>query len=221
MSAKNLIIKDFRIYVVRFPQTKALIRTQNPHVKSHHFWEIQGIMEGVSYIDIIVVALTVLLGLKGIINGLVREFFGLSGILGGVFLASRYSEMMGVWISKNLYAFENQAALNLAGFVAILAAFWIAMLILAELVLRLVRASSLSGTDRLLGFLFAAGKNFIIFAIIAYALSNVEIINSNLKRYTGSSIVYPILLAVGGMVIELDSLTKIPQERAIPAPQAE
>ncbi len=178
-------------------------------------------MEGVSYIDIIVVALTVLLGLKGIINGLVREFFGLSGILGGVFLASRYSEMMGVWISKNLYAFENQAALNLAGFVAILAAFWIAMLILAELVLRLVRASSLSGTDRLLGFLFAAGKNFIIFAIIAYALSNVEIINSNLKRYTGSSIVYPILLAVGGMVIELDSLTKIPQERAIPAPQAE
>ncbi|MGP1580978.1 MAG: CvpA family protein [Wolinella sp.] len=181
-----------------------------------------GAMEGVSYIDIVVVALTVLLGLKGIINGLVREFFGLSGIVGGVFLASRYSDVMGEWIGRNLYAFENQAALNLAGFVAILALFWIAMLLVAEIVLRLVRASSLSGADRLLGFLFASGKIFVIFSIIVYALSNIEIINSNLKRYTSSSVLYPVLLMVGSEVIKLDSLTKIPEEeRVIPIPQAE
>lgn len=169
-------------------------------------------MEGINYIDIVVLALVVLLGLKGIVNGFIREFFGLSGIIGGVYVASRYADSMGMWVSKNLYAFENQAAISLAGFVLILASVWIASLILAEIVVRLVKLSALGTVDRIFGFIFASGKIFMIFSIIAYALSSVEIVSSNLKRYTDTSFVYPLLVKAGGEVVKIDSVSSLTQK---------
>lgn len=174
-------------------------------------------MDGINYIDIVVLALVVVLGLKGIVNGFIREFFGLAGIIGGVYIASRNAENIGEWVSENLYAFENEAALTLAGFVLVLAAVWVACLLLAEAAVKLVKLSALGGIDRLLGFLFASGKIFMVFSVIAYALSNVEIIRSNLARYTDSSFIYPLLVKAGGEVVKIDSvesLTKRASEAA-------
>ncbi|MGP1449733.1 MAG: CvpA family protein [Wolinella sp.] len=166
-------------------------------------------MEDINYIDIAVLALVTLLGLKGIINGFIREFFGLTGIVGGVYVASRYAESMGMWVSKNLYAFENEATINLAGFVLILAGVWIACLIFAEVLLRLVRLSALGVVDKIFGFIFASGKIFMIFSVIAYALSSIEIINNNIERYTSTSFAYPMLLATGRSIVKIDSVSSL------------
>ncbi|MCD8477442.1 MAG: CvpA family protein [Sulfurospirillum sp.] len=42
-------------------------------------------MTHISMFDIISLALVLILGIKGIINGFVKEVFGLLGIIGGVF----------------------------------------------------------------------------------------------------------------------------------------
>lgn len=43
------------------------------------------------WFDAFILGFTLLLGLKGIINGLIKEIFGLLGIIGGVFIASKYA----------------------------------------------------------------------------------------------------------------------------------
>jgi membrane protein required for colicin V production len=48
-----------------------------------------------NYFDIIAAAIILLLGLKGIVNGFFKEIFGLVGIIGGIFIASRFGPDVG------------------------------------------------------------------------------------------------------------------------------
>ncbi len=82
-------------------------------------------MENISIFDIISLSLIFILGIKGVINGFIKEVFGLIGIVGGIFVASRFAEQMGQIINKNLYALESNATLYLVGFICVLIIFWI------------------------------------------------------------------------------------------------
>ena len=44
-------------------------------------------MQDFSLFDLIIIAITLLLGLKGLFRGLVKEVFGLLGIVGAIFVA--------------------------------------------------------------------------------------------------------------------------------------
>ena len=47
------------------------------------------IMDAVSWFDLVVVALVLVLGIKGLLNGFIKEIFGIIGLIGGVIVASR------------------------------------------------------------------------------------------------------------------------------------
>ena len=67
--------------------------------------------------------------------------------------------------------------------------------------------SSLSGLgviDRIFGFIFGAGKVFLIISIIVYALSQVEAFRNKLESKFANTITYPLLLDAGGYIIKLD-----------------
>ncbi len=162
-------------------------------------------MENINYLDIAVLSLVAILGFKGILNGLVKEFFGLFGIIGGVFVASRYSLEAGKFINDTFYKFQNESALNLVGFIAVLLAFWIVAIIVGRFVAKLIQLSGLGFIDKLFGFAFGAGKVFLIFSIIIYALSNVEIVRKNVTSFTENSFVYPILVEAGSVIVRLDT----------------
>lgn len=165
-------------------------------------------MEDINYLDILVIALVAILGFKGILNGLVKEFFGLFGIVGGVYVASRYSDSLSLAI-ESLYLFENKTATLLAGFVVILVLFWIGALIVGKIVSKLVELSALSAIDKIFGFIFGAGKIFLIFSIIIYTLSNIEVVRKNIDQFTENSITYPLLLEFGGMIVKLEESSGI------------
>lgn len=161
-------------------------------------------MENLNWFDLVVGALILILAIRGVINGFVREFFGFIGIVGGVYGASVYGSRVGEWISANVYAFQNPSAISLIGFLVLLALIWGFALILAEIVQRLVHLSALGGLNRLLGFCFGALKIFMIFAILIATLVNIQFAKSVIEKYTQDSYLYPMLRDTGAAVIKLD-----------------
>lgn len=87
-------------------------------------------MENISMFDVISITLILILGIKGIINGFVKEVFGLIGIIGGIYFASRYAPEAGGLINDHIYHFSNQASMYLFGFIGVLVVFWVSSIFL-------------------------------------------------------------------------------------------
>lgn len=171
-------------------------------------------MENINYFDLTVLTLVSLLGLKGLFKGFTKELFGLIGIVGGVFISSRLAKDTGDLVN-GLIPMDNEKTILLVGFVVSLVIFWVVAYIVGNLVSKALDLSGFGIFDRIFGFLFGAGKIFLIFSIIAYAVTNVKAINKQLKPKLKDSIVFPALVSTGGYIIKLDtgSLTKDVSEK--------
>jgi len=157
-----------------------------------------------NYFDVTISAIVLILGIKGFMNGFIKEVFGLVGLVGGVYVASRLSGEAATFIDNTFLHIENTALLKLLGFLAILIIVWLSATILGSIFSKLSSASGLGFINRFLGFVAGGGKYFLIFALIVTALSNVTLIKDNLEKYVHGSILYPYLKAVGSSVIHLD-----------------
>lgn len=157
-----------------------------------------------NYFDLIVCIIILLLGLKGIINGFFKELFGLVGIIGGIFVASRVGDSVGLYLSDLIFKFDNQSAIGFTGFLATLAVFWILMIFLGMVFKKLSSLSGLGAVDKLLGFFFGVGKFFFIAAVIVHALYNINAIRSQFDDVMKNSFMFPIMDEVGGFIMKLD-----------------
>ncbi|MDR0762787.1 MAG: CvpA family protein [Campylobacteraceae bacterium] len=156
-----------------------------------------------SFFDILLIAIILIIGLRGIINGFIKEIFGLLGLVGGVFLASRFAQNIGKIINENIYAMQNEAAVQVVGFVAILLFFWFLCFIVGLVISKLVVLGGLANLNKFLGFLFNCLKMFLIFSIITFALSNISVIRGKLDGALDNSFMYKTLLSVGGKILNL------------------
>lgn len=161
-------------------------------------------MTQIIWFDIIVLALILILGIKGVINGLVKEVFGLLGIVGGIMLASRNAQAMADFISLNLYSFQSSSISYLVGFLSILFIVWIACLVLGAIVSKLVKLSGMSAVDRIAGLLTGSAKIFLIFAVLVAVASNIEFIKAKTQPFVQNSFMYPLLLSAGKVIIKID-----------------
>lgn len=161
-------------------------------------------MVGFNYFDVTVGAIILLLAVKGFMNGVIKEVFGLAGLIGGVYFASRLAGEAATFIDTNFVHIENAALLKLLGFMAILIIIWLSATILGSIFAKLTSASGLGFMDRLLGFVAGGGKYFVIFALIVTALSNVTLIKENMHKYVKDSMLYPILYKAGTAIIQID-----------------
>jgi membrane protein required for colicin V production len=157
-----------------------------------------------NYFDVTIGAIVLILGIKGFINGFIKEVFGLIGLIGGVYLASRLTGDASTFIDTNFIHIENTALLKLLGFLTILTIVWMGATILGSVFSKLTSASGLGFINRLLGFIAGGGKYFIIFALIVTALSNVSLVKDNVQKYVKDSVLYPYLLKAGTSIIHLD-----------------
>lgn len=161
-------------------------------------------MQNFNYFDVIVTALTILLGLKGLFRGFIKEFFALIGIVGGVFVASRLAFQVGTIIDSAI-PMNNNSTIMLIGFVATLISFWIIAYFIGMILSKVLSLSGLGIFDRLLGFIFGAGKIFLLLSIIIYAISQVDTINKGLQDKVKDSIMFPILQNTGNYIIKIDT----------------
>ncbi len=158
-----------------------------------------------NYFDLIVGVIILLLGLKGILNGFFKELFGLVGIIGGIFIASRFGSDVGQVVSDAVFKFDSQAAISFTGFLVTLLVFWVLMIGAGMLFKKLSAASGLGPFDRILGFVFGSGKFFLIASVIVYAVFNINAIRKNLEPAMENSTLFGIMVATGGYIMKLDT----------------
>ncbi len=158
-------------------------------------------MNHVTFFDVIVVLFILFLALKGIFRGFIKEAFSLVGIIGGIFIASRYSQEVGEFIDKNLYHFQNHSALSLLGFLILLVAIWAAAVFLGAVFSSLIK-EGLSVIDRTFGFLVGVLKVFLIVSVIVYIISSIDILKVNLEKYSKNSMLYPYLVKTGAYILK-------------------
>ena len=161
-------------------------------------------MENINYFDVVVIALILMLGLKGLLRGFIKEVFALLGIILGVYIASRNAYFTGQLISDNIIPMEGENTIMLVGFIVTLLIVWIISYILGALLSKIFLASGLGIFDKLLGFIFGASKVFFIFAIIIFAVTQINVINEKLQESTKNSIMYPLLKQAGEIIIKID-----------------
>ena len=157
-----------------------------------------------NYFDITVSLIILFLGLKGIINGFFKELFGLVGIIGGIFVASRTGDIVGQYISDLIFKFENNAAISFTGFLVTLAIFWLFMVGVGMIFKKLSSISGLGIFDRILGFIFGASKFFLIAAVIAYATYSVKAMKGTIDSISKNSFMFPIMVETGSVIMKLD-----------------
>ncbi|WP_231563846.1 CvpA family protein [Sulfurospirillum cavolei] len=173
-------------------------------------------MSQIVLFDIISLALVLILGIKGIINGFIKEFFGLLGIIGGIYFASRYAQEAGVAINTHVYTFGNQASLYLFGFITVLIVFWTACIFLGYLIAHALSLSGLGMLDRLAGFAIGCAKIFLVFSVLAITLNSIEFIKTKIEPYVGNSTMFPLFLETGRAIVKLDTkemLNSIPLDK--------
>lgn len=161
-------------------------------------------MENFSGFDVIILGLIVFLGLKGLFRGLVKELFAIFGIIGGIFIASRIASSTGGLVDAIIHI-ESQNTMLLVGFVLSLLFIWSIAYFLGILLSTMFTLSGLGIFDKILGFAFGAGKIFLLFSIIFFALSNVEIMSKKMENLKTKSIMYPLLVSSGGYIIKLNN----------------
>jgi len=159
-----------------------------------------------NYFDLIVAIIILFLGLKGIINGFFKEIFGLVGIIGGIFIASRVGDEVGQTLSDLIFNFQSQAAIGFAGFITTLTLFWLLMIVVGFAFKKLSSLSGLGPVDKILGFIFGASKFFFIGAVIAHSMYNIKAIKSTIDPHLEDSILFPILVETGGFIMKLDPI---------------
>ena len=158
-----------------------------------------------SYFDIVIGVIVLLLGLKGILNGFFRELFGLIGIVGGVFIASRFGTTVGETLSDLVFHFQNKAAVTFTGFVVTLGLFWLLMVGIGFTFKQLSSISGLGPLDKIMGFVVGAGKFFLIISVVAYAFYNIKIVRTNMQATMDKSFLFPVLVATGGYIMKMDT----------------
>ncbi len=159
-----------------------------------------------SLLDIVVIALVVLLGLKGLIRGLIKEVFGLLSIVGGVFFASRFADTFGSYIHTAFFPIENAGVRSLVGFVILFALIWAAVQLAGTILAKIMKVSGLGFVDKLGGMAVGSAKVFLVFSIIAYGFGSVTFIKDMLKSKMENSVMYPLLYETGSYIVNIDSL---------------
>ncbi len=165
----------------------------------------------VNYFDLAIGGIILLLGLKGVLNGFFKELFGLIGIVGGVFVASRVAEDVGQYLSDLIFHFQNNSAISFTGFLVTLALFWALMITIGFVFKKLSSASGLGVIDRVFGFVLGASKFFLIISMIAYAMNNIEIVRKNIEKPLHNSMLYPILVQTGSYIMHMQDTQQLPK----------
>jgi membrane protein required for colicin V production len=166
-------------------------------------------MTDFNYFDVTIAVIILILGIKGFMQGFIREVFALIGLIAGVYFSARFSPQTASFIDTNFIHLDNEALLKLIGFLAILTIVWLSSTIVGAIIAKFSEQEGINFISRLLGLVTASSKYFLIFALIITALSNVALVKDNIGKYIEDSVLYPHLHEVGSYLINLEEISML------------
>ena len=161
-------------------------------------------MENITMFDVVSVGLILFLGIKGILRGFVKEFFALVGIIGGIYYGSRYAQTVGNYLDINFLNLQNKSSLYLIGFIALFIAFWFISSLIGSFLSSIVNSNGIGVIDKFFGFIIGAIKIFFIISVMVYILSSINILKDKTDSMFKNSLMYPVFLKYGNMIVKLD-----------------
>ncbi len=143
----------------------------------------------IGLIDIIVLITLVLSILCALYHGLVRELLGISSwILAGICALYSYTPMQSL-----MHKFiENEKIAGVVGAAVIALIVLVVMTLLNAKITSRLRASSLSGLDRILGFLFGALRALLLMALV-YIGASMVVSRAHMDELTTQNISLPYI----------------------------
>jgi membrane protein required for colicin V production len=160
-----------------------------------------------SWFDILIVIIIALIGIRGAINGFIKELFNLLGLVGGIFLAARFAHNVGKIINENIYTIQNEAAAQLVGFIITLLFVWFFCFMAGLIISKLFNLGIIASFNRFVGFIFCCLKVFLIFSVIIFALSNIEFARTKLDNALANSFLYEKFLFTGSKILSMEIKT--------------
>ena len=153
--------------------------------------------------DAVIIAVTLILAIKGFFNGIIKEIAGLVGIVGGLFFASKFFHQTGVYINENLFEIPNKSAVDLVGFIVVFVGFWIIVVFVGFLLGKILKLSALGSLDGIFGFIFAGAKFSLLVSIIVAMLWQVAFVREKMQKITENSFILPVLVKMGKKIINI------------------
>lgn len=174
--------------------------------------------------DVIVIALTLVIGIKGLLNGFAKEMFGLIGLIGGGVVASRNGVDVGTFFSgatcgaMNSLCDLNESLKFLLGLIILWLFIWLVCVFLGDFIAKIMQARGFGIADKTLGFVIGCLKIFLVFAILCSVISSIRLLNYWAEPYFKGSFTYPALLASGKFIMNNGN---IPVEQSPNSPKEE
>lgn len=162
-----------------------------------------------SYIDIGILVVLILLSLRGLWQGLIRGLTSFLGIALGVFFASRFYQEVGHWFSQNIYNFGAKEINFLIGFLVLITLIWAICLMIGETIFRMVKFTPLAILDWALGLLFGFAKAFLITSVIVFGITQIGWLKSFSQNLEQNSLLFPIMKKLSIHIMNLDSIKEI------------
>jgi membrane protein required for colicin V production len=150
--------------------------------------------------DIGVVLASLFFGLKGLLGGVLVEITSFIGILGGIFVASRVAKPLASNL-VTIFAEANIATIETVVFFIVFGLF----LLISKILTKYLLQKDVDQAQRVLGFLVAAVKYFLIFSIIVSILSATPL-KKSLEKFTLDSKIYTQMVEIGKVFLNRDDL---------------
>lgn len=170
-------------------------------------------METKHYVDIAVIIIVAVLGLRGLKNGLIHEIMGVLGVVLGIYFASKYCIDGAKYIELAGLSFENRHILLMLAFILILALVWIGFIVLGVIISRfVVILPEIAIINYFGGYVFSALKYFVILCVVVYGLTQVGFLKDPIKELTEGTRSYPIMYEVAEKIMSIEALQDLQKQ---------
>ncbi len=121
-------------------------------------------------IDIVLGVFIIVLAIRGLIRGLIKEIFGLAALIGGVVLSDMFGKQFGNVIYHHLTVSPFVAYVS--SFFIIFIVVYLGFLLIGYVLSNIIKAIQLGWLDRTFGFAFGALKAFLLIAVFVFVVKN-------------------------------------------------
>lgn len=152
-----------------------------------------------NWIDLTVIAVLTLFGLRGYFRGLFREVLSLAGLLAGFFIASRYSDAAAVWVGAHWSV--NPFFLKGIAFIVLFFLVHFLFNLAAWLLHRSERLLFLKTVNRIGGVAVGLGKGTAITSLLVLFLVSASWLpDSTREKFDRALLVGPLAQLAGGIL---------------------